>query len=236
MGSSKALLFHNPLAGRVPLNQNVIDSVVNRLRQIGYETSVQEVNGNDYACQPESLKTYDLLIISGGDGTWHDMLPRVVEASIPMAILPTGTANVFARELGIPKRLEDAVGVVQSGQKKRLRLGSADGRLFHLMAGIGIDGYIISKVSPASKKLLGVIAFWLAGLSRFWSYPLKRFEVEIEDETFDATFAVISNCRLYGGNLQITPQASVFDDTLDVCLFRSRSHCRSTYSLFGCPV
>jgi len=233
VGSSKALLFHNPKAGRIPLPQRRIDHLVDRLHEFGYDTSVQLANGHDQAGGFRTLADYDLLIVSGGDGTLHDVLPRVVQASIPVAILPTGTANVFARELGIPKKLEAALDVIRTGQRRKLRLGIADNRLFHLMAGVGIDGYIIRKVSPSSKKSLGIIAFWLAGFRRFWSYPLKRFGVEIDGNKQEATFAVISNTRFYGGHLKITPDACIFDESLDVCLFKSLSHLAYLRYLWG---
>jgi len=233
VNSSRALLFHNPVAGRKSLERRDLSRIVGRLEKIGYRTSICLANGREESKLRSSLAGVELLIISGGDGTIHDLLPAVVEASVPIAILPIGTANVFARELGIPRNPEGALRVIQTGRKKTVRLGSADGRYFHLMAGIGVDGYIIQKVGPDAKKRLGIVAFWIAGLSRFWKYPLRRFQVQIDETIYDATFAVISNTRFYGGNLQITPRASVFDGMLDVCLFRSRNHLSYLRYLYG---
>lgn len=233
MGLSKALFFHNPKAGRIPLSDDKIDGITRRLREAGFDTTVQLANGYEDSGELDSLAEYDLLIVSGGDGTVHDLLPRIVRTPIPLAILPTGTANVFARDLGVPMKLEEALDVIVSGKRRKMPLGQADELFFHLMAGIGIDGYIIRQVSPSSKKSLGVIAFWIAGIRRFWSYPLKRFGVEVKGKFHEATFAVISNSRFYGGHLKITPKADIFESSLDVCLFKSTSHLYYLKYLWG---
>jgi YegS/Rv2252/BmrU family lipid kinase len=179
------------------------------------------------------LQEKELLIICGGDGTIHSVLPDAVKAKVPVGILPAGTANVLARELGIPKNLDAAINILGSGRTKVLRLGKANDRYFHLMAGIGADGYIINQVGLSLKRFLGVAAFYVTGLSKFWSYPLRPFQVDLGKTSHTATFAVISNARYYGGHLLLAPHASVFDDMLDVCLFTSKNHFRFLSYLWG---
>jgi YegS/Rv2252/BmrU family lipid kinase len=181
----------------------------------------------------EKLRDKNLLIICGGDGTIHNVLPDAVRAHVPVGILPAGTANVLARELGIPNNLEKAITILGRGRKRTLRLGRANGKYFHLMAGIGADGYIINQVGLSLKRFLGVAAFWVTGISRFWGYPLQPFRVEFDLDSHVATFAVISNARYYGGHLLLTPHASVFEDQLDVCLFTSNNHVRFLSYLWG---
>jgi YegS/Rv2252/BmrU family lipid kinase len=226
-----ALLLYNPKAGSAALGKQGLELIVDKLRKLQIDVEVQHSrNGQKRRL---NLDGKDLLIICGGDGTIHDALPDAVEASVPMGIVPVGTANVLARELSIPRDPLAALEVLHTGTPRTLHLGKADGRYFHLMAGVGLDGYLLRQVGPSLKRILGVGAFWLTGFLRFWTYSLPSFEVRIGDETHAATFAVISNSRLYGGHLQVTPQASVFDDTLDVCLFTSRSHLRYVRYLWG---
>jgi YegS/Rv2252/BmrU family lipid kinase len=181
----------------------------------------------------QKLREKSLLIICGGDGTIHSVLPPAVKARVPIGILPTGTANVLARELKIPMSLDRAIEVLGRGRKRSLSLGIADGRYFHLMAGVGADGYIINRVGLSLKRFLGVAAFWVTGLSRFWSYPLREFYVDIGGHSHTATFAVVSNSRYYGGHLLLAPRASVFENLLDVCLFTSKNHFRFLSYLWG---
>jgi YegS/Rv2252/BmrU family lipid kinase len=207
--------------------------VVARLNDIGISTEIQTSHSNGAKRPPLDLEGKQLVVVRGGDGTIHEVIPDVVKAGLPMAILPAGTANVLARELGLPRELDDAIDVLRRGRVKALHLGQANGQYFHLMAGIGADGYIISKVGSSLKGFLGVVAYWLTGLTRFWNYPLIPFEVEFEDGRETGTSAVISNARSYGGQLLLAPRASVFERNLDVCLFTATNHLRFVKYLWG---
>jgi diacylglycerol kinase (ATP) len=113
------------------------------------------------------------------------------------------------------------VRIAARGVRRRLYLGTGGGRYFHIMAGIGLDAHVIEHVRPIMKKHLGVVAFWMAGLASFWTYPLKSVMVKADGEDLEATFLVIANARNYGGHLQIAPSASPLSPGLDVCLFSS---------------
>lgn len=229
--SRNALILYNPKAGRATLGKKGLELVLKRLGELEIDAQVQySRNGQKRRL---NLKNKDLLIICGGDGTIHDALQDAIEAGVPVAIIPAGTANVLARELCIPMDPLAALQIVETGRTRRLYLGKAGDRYFHLMAGVGLDGYLLSRVGASLKRLLGVGAFWITGFLRFWSYSLPTFEVKIGSEKHTATFAVISNSRFYGGHLRITPDASVFDNTLDVCLFSARNHSRYLKYLWG---
>jgi YegS/Rv2252/BmrU family lipid kinase len=167
-----------------------------------------------------------VVIVCGGDGTIHQALQFTVPARRKIAILPAGTVNVLARELGLPMRLDEAVKVAVGGRTKRIRLGESGGRYFHLMAGIGLDGVIIENVRPRLKGALGQGAYWVSGLTAFWKYRLDPFPVILDGQGFEATFAVIANARNYGGQLILAPSADLGDPYLDACLFTARSRRR----------
>lgn len=229
--SRSALLVYNPKAGRAALGEEGLELIVERLRELEIDAEVQHSSNGQK--RRLNLAEKDLLIVCGGDGTIHDTLQDAIEAAVPMAIVPIGTANVLARELSIPRDPLAALQVLRTGRTRKLHLGKADGRYFHLMAGVGLDGYLLRQVGPSLKRFLGVGAFWITGFLRFWSYSMPVFQVKIGEELHTATFAVISNSRLYGGHLRVTPQANVFDDTLDVCLFSARNHFRYLKYLWG---
>jgi diacylglycerol kinase (ATP) len=227
----RALLLFNPRAGRAFPSLSE-DAVVRRLQAAGIECEPWVLTAGPDESLP--VKGRELVVVCGGDGTIHRALPHLAGSGIPLGLIPAGTANVLARELGIPRDPDAAVEIIARGRVRSICLGSADGRLFHLMGGAGLDGYLLDKVGTRLKRVLGVGAFWLAGFWSFWGYRFEEIEVQIEDEVQVGTFVVVSNCRLYGGTLPLTPRASLFEAGLDVCLFRSASHFRyARYLLAG---
>ncbi len=101
------------------------------------------------------------------------------------------------------------------------------------MAGIGFDGDVISRTGQHLKKALGMVAYWLVAHVSLLKYPMTPFELSLEGEVHRGTFAVIGNARNYGGDLNITPKASVQENCLDVCLFTSRQRWRYLLYLWG---
>lgn len=217
----RALLYHNPAAGRAPVTSERREQLLGYFRSLGYDAASQTSNSADRVSSELDLEGVDLLVIQGGDGTIRSLLPSVVRSRVPVALIPSGTANVLARELGIPLRTKQALEVIAEGKRRTIYLGESQGRYFHLMAGIGLDSHVIRRTGERLKKMLGIGAFWLAGIRSYRTFPLMPFEVILDGVLQEATFAVISNSRFYGGHLMIAPRASVFEECLDVCLFKS---------------
>lgn len=229
----KALLLVNPIAGGRRTRRPPLPDLTRRLREGGIECEIAETAPKSLTAPRLDLADKELLIVLGGDGTIHHALDEVVRWRRPLAILPGGTVNVLARELGIPLDLDAAVNVVTEGASRRMFLGRAGDARFHLMAGIGIDGHVIDHVGSGLKHFLGDKAYWASGMASFWTYPLRQFEVSLDDEVHQATFAVAANARTYGGDFLMAPQASVFEPGLDVCLFTSRRRLRYVTYLRG---
>ena len=232
-----ALFLYNPAAGRYPLSERRLKAFLGTLNHYGIRTETamtrpsQEVSLN--------LENKDLLIVYGGDGTLHEVIPEVLRWQVPVALLPAGTTNVLARELGIPRNPERALSLVPQRKLQKIHLGRGDWgqahgglspisptqgkrRYFHLMAGIGFDGDVISRTGYRMKKAFGMAAYWLVAHVSLLKYPMTPFELSLEGEVHQGTFAVIGNARKYGGELHLTPKASVQENCLDVCLFTSQ--------------
>ncbi len=247
---TEAVLLYNPAAGRFPLSQKRLSLLLQSLRQQGVmaqpvctrlpSRAVSRLDPNSTEpLQPTpedsglDLDGKDRLIVYGGDGTLHEAFRLAAPWNIPVALLPAGTANVLARELGISLRLKDALAIAASGTVRNIYLGEASGRYFHLMAGIGLDADVIARVPPGLKRTLGIGAYWLTGLAALWNCPLRPFHVTLDGTEWEASFAVIANARLYGGHLLMAPQASVYQECLDVCLFTSNHKTRFLNYLWG---
>ena len=222
----KAALLYNPAAGRGPASPKRLRRLVDLLDKWGIETRVVPTSPREESSIEHDFSDRDLLVVWGGDGTIHDTLPVALRWRLPLALLPAGTGNVLAHELKIPCKPEQALRLIRQGRRASIHLGRAGERYFHLMAGIGLDGYLIRQVDPRLKRSLGWVSYWLTGARSFWTIPLRPFEIELDGRSFKTIFAVASNCRYYGGQLIMAPEASVFDRCLDVCLFTSPNRSR----------
>ncbi len=239
-----ALLLYNPAAGRFPLSEKRLRAILGTLSHYGIRTETATTQPSQKVSL--NLENKDLLIVYGGDGTLHEVIPEVLRWRVPVALLPAGTTNVLARELGIPRDPERALSLIPRRKLQKIHLGQGDRgqaleglspisqrRYFHLMAGIGFDGDVISRTGYHMKKALGMTAYWLVAHVSLLKYPMTPFELSLEGEVHQGTFAVIGNARKYGGELSLTPKASVQENCLDVCLFTSRQRWRYLLYLWG---
>jgi len=180
----------------------------------------------------------DLIVAAGGDGTINEVVNGMAGSKVPLGILPAGTANVLANELGMGKGMERAAASLLDCVPERIGLGvlaTALGdapRYFLLMAGAGLDAEIVYHLNQGLKDALGKVAYWFSGLSRF-GRRLPELTVETEGRTYRASFALVSRVRNYGGDLEIAPTISLLDDEFEVVLFEGTSTLPYTKYMLG---
>ena len=228
-----AVFLYNPAAGRFPLSERRRNGLVEYLYCNGIQCEVVSSRPARDPAPWLDLKNKDLLIVYGGDGTLHQAMSEVVKQKVPVALLPAGTTNVLARELKIPRDPERALSVVVRRKTRRIYLGQGNGEYFHLMAGIGLDGDVISRIRTTLKQVLGMGAYYWATAISLLKYPMRPFDVDLEGETHRGTFAVIGNTRNYGGHLLVTPEARLEENSLDVCLFKGGGRGRYLSYILG---
>jgi YegS/Rv2252/BmrU family lipid kinase len=160
------------------------------------------------------------IVVAGGDGTLNAVLNGLDGADIAVAIVPFGTANVVARELGIPFGLDAACAIAAAGAVRRIDLGEANGCLFALAAGIGFDAAVMRRTSAAAKRLAGrtaILASTLREATR--AAPLPYFltidGVEREERLFGA---LVCNTRRYAGGFRLSAVTRPDDGLLDLYL------------------
>jgi diacylglycerol kinase (ATP) len=173
---------------------------------------------------------FDLIAAAGGDGTINEVLNGIGDAPDGFArarlgVLPLGTVNVFARELQIPLKIENAWEVLQRGHETKIDLPrvefSADGvlqkRYFCQLAGAGLDTRAIELVDWQHKKQVGKLAYVIAGLKALCE---KKPEITVRASGQSATgeLVLVGNGRFYGGSFAILPQADLRDGRLDICV------------------
>jgi diacylglycerol kinase (ATP) len=229
-----ALLIFNPTAGR---SRGVRSGALERARKVlarqGIESEVAPTDGPGSAPELARRAVRDrrhIVIVCGGDGTLNEVVNGLAGSAVPLALLPAGTANVFAKELGLPWNIERAASLIGGSQFKRIALGHvtlADsekgGRYFLSLAGAGPDGALVRAVSQTLKDRMGTVAFWLEGIRQLTSYRFPRFRVTVENETSEATLIIAGRTKHYGGPIQITTKADIYGDDFELMLCTTNS-------------
>jgi diacylglycerol kinase (ATP) len=166
-----------------------------------------------------------VVIAAGGDGTLNEVVRGLAGTSTILGVLPAGTMNVFAREMGIPyDNLERAFEVIETGRIQEIDLFEANGAPFMQMAGVGFDARVIEETSWESKKMLGPLAYLLAAVKVLGEKP-PQMEVVCADGRRETGVAVLAgNGALYGGQFKFFPKADNRDSKLDVLVYKEAGY------------
>lgn len=204
------------------------------LEQIGAEATLKLTTGPGDARRLSAeavAEGFETIVAAGGDGTVNEVLngmgdvPNGLEQA-RLAVMPLGTVNVFARELGVGSRPKLAWDWVRQGRETRIDLprvefgsdGSQGSRYFAQLAGAGLDARAVELVAWGLKKRIGVLAYVMAGLQALREVPADITAVAGEHR-IRGGLVLIGNGRLYGGTFRIFPKADLRDGLLDVCVF-----------------
>jgi diacylglycerol kinase (ATP) len=242
MSERRAVLIVNPNAGRggAAARAREVERFCERLEGLGVRVEVEPTKGpNDAArlAAEAAERGVREVVVRGGDGTVHEAVQGLAGKGVRVAVWPAGTANVLARQLELPFRAEAAAESFARGRVRHISLGLAtnertgERRYFFMVAGVGLDASVVQHVRPALKRRVGEAAFWYAGLGHLAHWTPRVFEVEIDGETFPATYAAIGKAPWYGGGLAITPRARLDAEEFEVCLINSHSRLRYLYLL-----
>lgn len=166
-----------------------------------------------------------VVIAAGGDGTLNEVVSGLAGSRTILGVMPAGTMNVFAREMGIPhSSLERAFEVIEQGFVKDVDLFEANGSPFVQMAGVGFDAQVIEQTTWESKKLLGPLAYLFAAVRVLGEKP-PRIEVVCADGRREVGVAVLTgNGTFYGGPFKFFRNASNHDSKLDVLIYKEAGY------------
>jgi len=168
---------------------------------------------------------FQTILAAGGDGTVNEVANGVAGSNVRFGILPVGTMNVFASELGIPQNnLQAAWQIIEDGLVRELDLPMANGSHFVQLAGIGLDAEVVRQTTPESKKSLGPMSYLLT-LAQVAAVPPPTIVVETQDSRrYEGSFVLVGNGRFYGGPFVLFKDARPDDGLLDVLVFKNQSH------------
>ena len=222
----KVALVYNRKSGRGRSKDDLLPGVVSRLEGAGMKVSPAptEKMGHATLIAKEAAKAgYDIVIAWGGDGTLNEVACGLFETPTALGVLPGGTVNVFAREVGIPLKLGGAIDALVGGRVTRIPMGLAGERPFLLMAGVGLDGEVVYQLKAGFKSALGAMAFWLDGFRLLASYPMTPLRIETEGREIVGTGVIAGNIRRYGPHYKVTPDAKLDEPKLDVVVFKGKN-------------
>lgn len=168
----------------------------------------------------------DVVVVAGGDGTINEAINGLAAsgARVPLGIIPLGTANVLAHEIGLSPRPRAVARALASGPVRRIHLGRAGDRTFMLMAGAGFDAVVVETVSLPLKRLLGKGAYvWeMLRQSRRYRFPTLTVTDLDRGTVHQAATAVALNGRRYGGPFIVVREGGLTEPCLDMVLLKRK--------------
>ena len=216
----------NPASGK---DQPVL-SVLNRVfgSELEWDISITKEAGDARRQAADAVQRgVDVVVACGGDGTVMEVANGLVGSGVPLAVLPAGTANVLAVELGIPRNLEQAAKLLTDAEtvQRSIDVGEVDGSFFLLRLGIGFEAVMIANADREFKQRFGTLSYPISAIqSALTTDSVADYRITIDGETHEAkgVSCMVANSGKIGlGDLTVNPAMAVADGLLDVALLRA---------------
>ncbi|MDX1575393.1 MAG: diacylglycerol kinase family lipid kinase [Kiloniellales bacterium] len=234
-GGRRLLVIHNPVAGRRRRKRfwNALELLERDGNELSLHLTEAPGHATDFAGQIRPGEV-DLVIAAGGDGTINEVVNGLVAggaemeprpAPVPLALLPLGTSNVLAAEIGLGKSPEAVARAIRDNATIRLCLGRIadaerpEGRFFVLMAGAGIDAHAVAGVDPVLKRRFAQGAYAWSGLQQVRRSRHRRYHVTVDGVRHRAAWVVVAKAGRYGGPFVLATRARLDEPRFEVCLF-----------------
>jgi diacylglycerol kinase (ATP) len=241
-----ALLYNQRSGGGRANRRPEVEAALADLRSAGVEATLTvTVSNSDAGEQARRAVTAgcDTVLACGGDGTIHDVIQGLAGSQAALGVLPMGTANALAHDLGLPLTPAAAVRALQQAQPKRIALGRVEvqgfegariARYFTVAVGIGVDAHLFYKLNSATKQKLGMAAYYAKAWQLWFTHQMQSFSVQYGSEASasnlqgPATEMLAVRIRNFGGMLrELAPGASL--DRNDLRLLVCRTDNRLSY-------
>ena len=218
-----AIVFNATAGSAIPL---LLDRVLSAMRERGAEVfqlparSAREATERVGALARDGGA--DAVIAAGGDGTYRAVAAGAAGSQLPVGVLPVGTGNIIAHEIGLRRRSHQIADVLIDGPIIETRGGLANGAPFFLMAGAGFDAAVAGRLNYRSKRAFARAAYVYPVLRTIAEGP-QAFDVEIDGKVFEATWAIFALSSRFGGSFRLTSETQVGAEKLTAILIESRS-------------
>jgi YegS/Rv2252/BmrU family lipid kinase len=219
------MVVANPAAGQAAPDLKLLNRIIH---EAGLEWELEITNtfgdGTRQAARAVANGA-SLVAASGGDGTVMDVAGGLLGSQVPLAILPTGTGNVLAKELGIPQDLASACALMLNPDavQRPIDLGLAGERLFLLRLGVGLEAEIVRSADRSTKDRLGPLAYITATIQALTQAPTAHYRLELDGrmEELDGLAVMVANAGALGfSGITLSPHVQIDDGLLDVFVIR----------------
>lgn len=223
----RARIIYNPTSGREMFKKDLAKVLI-RFEQAGYETSAHATVGEGDATKAAQLaveRKFDLIVISGGDGTINEVIRGIAEADYrpKVGIIPSGTTNDFARALSIPRDIKKAVDIILDDNKvKALDIGKVNQHYFVNIAGGGDLTELTYDVPSKLKAAIGQLAYYIKGIEMLPSLRPVSTIIEYDDNVYEGEIMLflIANTNSVGGFEKLAPDALIDDGVFDLLILK----------------
>ena len=217
----RLLVIHNPTAGQRRAGD--FARALGLIEEAGCDCTIAGTAARGDATRiagEADTGAFDAVVAAGGDGTINEVVNGLVGRGLPLAVIPLGTSNVLAHEIGVGDSMERAAEAAVRGRRQAIALAKADGLYCCLMVSAGFDSRAMGRVRPALKRLLGEWAYHIAGLEEILGGSRVMFEIDIDGARHQAASVIVANGRLYGGKYLCAPDADLTRPVLQNVLMR----------------
>ncbi|HYD15382.1 MAG TPA: diacylglycerol kinase family protein [Hyphomicrobium sp.] len=209
----RLLIIHNAYAGT--RGRSRLRAVVRHLEDAGTDVRTEHAAHIDddaaVARQAVVSGTYDAVVAAGGDSTVRGVACGLIGSAIPLGLIPVGTGNVLAREIGIRWSAKALADTLLNGPSVAIKYGLADGTPFLSMAGLGYDADVLVRLNTPLKRSVGRLAYAWPVLCELARKP-KPFELTVDGRVLPATWAVVTRTAHYGGSFVIAMERTLTAD------------------------
>jgi diacylglycerol kinase (ATP) len=220
----RLLVIYNPVAGRGSARRlrRFLDHLARLAVPVVLRETARPGDAEAFARAADAGE-FDAVVAAGGDGTINEVVNGLAAADLPLAILPLGTANVLANEIGLPRDPEGLAVIAAAGPARPIRTGEViwggGARRFVMMAGIGFDASVVAGLEPARKRRFGKLAYVAEIIAQLVRYRDCPYSFACAGEEIPAAAAVVANGRYYAGRFVLAPRARLDAPALELVLF-----------------
>jgi len=228
--AKKLLFVFNPFAGKGQLKENLLD-IIDIFTKGGYEVTAyptQEVMDGYEKVKADADK-YDLVVVSGGDGTLSEVVKALMEteSKVMLGYIPAGSTNDFASSMGISRKMTEAAMEIMEGVVFRYDIGEFNGQYYVYVAGFGAFTDVSYETSQTAKNTIGHAAYILEAIKRLPKISGQNMIIEHDGERIEGNFilGLISNTVSVGGIRKLISNGVCFDDGLfEITLVKTPSN------------
>lgn len=239
----KIKIISNPTAGK---NKHILPEIVEALKQEGvaFESISTSFPGEAKILAKEAArdKSLDLLLVIGGDGTVNEVINGLVNSNLPFGIIPAGSLNCVAREIGLSSNPGKALSQLLNGDVKTIHLGKISfsdkntERYFLIMAGIGLDAMAVVNLNHKLKKFIGPLAYVWSGAKQIFR-NMPAIKIEANQKTINGYSCIINKLKTYAW-FNFAPEAGIEKDFFQMFIYKNNDILSlvrySIGGMFGC--